>query len=48
VSELRTMVEIIVRLALTLQNLLQTNTAFHPSMADESKAQVKRVIKTGP
>jgi hypothetical protein len=49
IAELRTMVEIVSRLAGTLQRLVQTNTAFHDDMADECRDQVKRTVaKTQP
>jgi hypothetical protein len=46
-AELRTMVEVVTRLASTMQHLLQTETAFHDNMVEECSDQVKRVINHG-
>jgi hypothetical protein len=46
-AELRTMVEVVTRLASTMQHLLQTETAFHYNMVEECSDQVKRVINRG-
>ncbi|RXH40995.1 hypothetical protein [Bradyrhizobium zhanjiangense] len=46
--ELRAMVELVARLASTLQQFLQTDTAFHGDMVEECRDQVKRVIDCGP
>ena len=43
-AELRTMVEVVTRLASTMQHLLQTDTPFHDNMVEECSDQVKRVI----
>lgn len=47
-SELRTMVEIVTRLASTMQQLLHTDTAFHGDMVEQCSEQVKRVVDCGP
>jgi len=47
-SELRTMVEVVTRLASTMQHLFQTDTAFHGDMVEECRDQVKRVVNHGP
>jgi hypothetical protein len=47
-SELRTMVEVVTRLASTMQHLFQTDTAFHGDMVGECRDQVKRVVNHGP
>jgi hypothetical protein len=47
-AELRTMVAVVTCLADTLQHLLQTDTAFHGNMVEESSDQVKRLINHGP
>jgi len=47
-DELRTMVAIVTQLASTMQQLLQTNTAFHENMVQECREQVKRVVNHGP
>jgi len=47
-SELRTMVELVTRLASTMQHLFQTDTAFHDDMVEECRDQVKRVVNHGP
>jgi len=43
-AELRTMVEVVTRLASTMQHLFQTDTAFHDNMVEGCSDQVKRVI----
>jgi hypothetical protein len=45
IAEQRALVGIVSHLASALQTLVQTDTAFHPHMADECRAQVMRVIK---
>ncbi|MGJ5135701.1 hypothetical protein [Bradyrhizobium oligotrophicum] len=47
-TELRAMVDVISRLASTMQHLLQTDTAFREDMVEECSEQVKRVIDYGP
>jgi len=44
-AELRAMVGIIIRLALTLQHLLQTNSSLHETDPEECREQIKAVIK---
>jgi hypothetical protein len=47
-AELRTLVGIVCHLARALQNFVQMGTAFHTSIANERRAQVKQAIKSGP
>ncbi|MBR0750265.1 hypothetical protein JQ582_40830 [Bradyrhizobium japonicum] len=47
-AEFRTMVEVVTRLASTMQHLFQTDTAFHGDMVEECRDQVKRAIDCGP
>lgn len=47
-EELRTMVQVVTRLASSIQILLQTDTAFHDDMVEECSERVKRVIDCGP
>jgi hypothetical protein len=47
-SELRTLVEVVSRLASTMQHLLQTDTAFHDDMIEECRDKVKRLIDSIP
>jgi hypothetical protein len=47
IAELRTMVGIVTRLAGILQHLVQTPTAFHDKMVEESRNQVKQLIAKG-
>jgi hypothetical protein len=44
-AEQRTLIGIVSRLASPLQTLVKTDTTFHTNMADECRAQVKRVVK---
>ena len=46
-SELRTLVEVVTRLACTTQHLLQTDTTFHEDMVQECSDQVKRAVNCG-